>query len=211
MKPSTPKSSEKSDPRRFKLIPLEALTPEQRALSDAIRSGPRAAVKSSSAARPGPLGGPFNVWLRSPGVGDIIQNLGAEIRFRSSLPTKLNELAIIVTARHWTCQYEWFAHHRLALEAGLDPAIGEDIAQGRRPVKMDADETIVYNFSRELHETQGVSDATFRAALDRFGERGVVDLIAVNGFYGLVSMGLNVDRTPLPEGEKPPLPALTKR
>ena len=198
-----------AEARRFKLIPPEELTPEQKKVADAIRSGPRAAVKNSSAARPGPLGGPFNVWLRSPSVGNIIQSLGAEIRFRSSLPSKLNELAIIVTARHWTCQYEWFAHHRLALEAGLDPAIGKDIAQGRRPAKMDADETIVYNFSRELHETQGVSDATFKAARERFGERGIVDLIAVNGFYGLVSMALNVDRTPLPEGEKLPLPPLT--
>ncbi len=196
------------DTRRFKLIPVEALTPEQKSVADNIRSGPRSAVKSSSAAKPGPLGGPFNVWLRSPGVGDLIQNLGAEIRFRSSLPNKLNELAIIITARHWTCQYEWFSHHRLALEAGLDPAIGEDIAQGRHPAKMDKDETIVYNFSRELHETHGVTDATFRAAKERFGERGVVDLIAVNGFYGLVSMALNVDKTPLPAGEKLPLPPL---
>jgi 4-carboxymuconolactone decarboxylase len=205
---SSPHTGAGADARRFKLIPLDKLTPEQKKVADAIRSGPRAAVKNSSAAKPGPLGGPFNVWLRSPGVGNLIQSLGAEIRFSSSLPSKLNELAIIVTARHWTCQYEWFAHHRLALEAGLDPAIGEDIAHGRRPAKMDADETIVYNFSRELHETQGVSDATFKAAVGRFGERGVVDLIAVNGFYGLVSMALNVDRTPLPEGVKPPLPPL---
>ena len=207
---SPPGKSVAADPRRFKLIPPEELTPEQKKVADAIRSGPRAAVKNSSAAKPGPLGGPFNVWLRSPDVGNIIQSLGAEIRFRSSLPTKLNELAIIVTARHWSCQYEWYAHHRLALEAGLDPAIGEDIAQGRRPAKMDAEERIVYDFSRELHETQGVGDATFKAARDRFGERGVVDLIAVNGFYGLVSMALNVDRTPLPEGVKPPLPPLAK-
>lgn len=207
---SPPGKSVAADPRRFKLIPPEELTPEQKKVADAIRSGPRAAVKDSSAAKPGPLGGPFNVWLRSPDVGNIIQSLGAEIRFRSSLPTKLNELAIIVTARHWSCQYEWYAHHRLALEAGLDPAIGEDIAQGRRPAKMDAEERIVYDFSRELHETQGVGDATFKAARDRFGERGVVDLIAVNGFYGLVSMALNVDRTPLPEGVKPPLPPLAK-
>ena len=194
--------------QRFKQIPVEKLTPEQRALYDAIRSGPRSAVQNSSAAKPGPLGGPFNVWLRSPGVGNIIQALGAEIRFRSSLPPKLNELAIIVTARHWTCQYEWSAHHKLALDAGLDPAIGEDIAQGRRPAKLSDDEAIVYNFSSELHNTQGVSDATYEAALDRFGERGVMDLIAVNGYYGLVSMTLNVDRTPLAAGAKPPLPPL---
>ena len=196
------------DPRRFKLIPLENLTPEQRVLADAIRSGPRAAIKSSAASKPGPLGGPFNVWLRSPGMGNIIQQLGAEIRFRSSLPSRLNEMAILITARKWTSQYEWYAHHKVALEAGLDPVVAEAIAQGRRPAKMSADEAIVYDFSRELHETQGVSDATYKAALDRFGERGVVDLIAVNGFYVLVSMCLNVDRTPLPEGEKLPLKPL---
>jgi len=199
-----------ADPRRFKLIPLENLTPAQRALSDAIKSGPRAKLASSGASKPGPLGGPFNVWLRSPGIGNLVQQLGEEIRFRSSLAGKLNELAILVTARHWTSQYEWFAHHKLALEGGLNPAIAEDIAQGRRPAQMDADETIVYNFSRELQEAQGASDATYQAALARFGERGVVDLISVNGFYVLVSMCLNVDKTPLPEGTPLPLPPLAK-
>jgi 4-carboxymuconolactone decarboxylase len=200
--------ADSSAPPRFKQIPPENLTSEQKALADAIRSGPRSSVKGSAAAKPGPLGGPFNVWLRSPDIGNIIQSMGAAIRFRSSLPSKLNELAIIITARHWSCQYEWFAHHRLALEAGLDPAIGKDIAEGRRPAKMDADETIVYDFSTELHRTQGVSDATYQRALDRFGERGVMDLIAVNGYYGLVSMTLNVDRTPLPGGASNPLPPL---
>jgi len=195
--------------QRFRQIPVESLTAEQRALYDAIKSGPRSAVKNSAAAKPGPLGGPFNVLLRSPEIGNIIQSLGAAIRFKSSIPAKLNELAIIITARHWDAHYEWQAHHRLALEAGLDPAIGEDIAQGRRPVKMSEDEAIVYDFSRELHETHGVSDATYQRALERFGEHGVMDLIAVNGYYGLVSMILNVDRTPLPEGAKP-LPQLSR-
>jgi 4-carboxymuconolactone decarboxylase len=199
-----------TDNRRFKPIPLDQLTPEQRTLSDAIKSGPRSKLKSSGASRPGPLGGPFNVWLRSPGIGDLVQKLGEEIRFRSSLAGKLNELAILVTARHWTSQYEWVAHHKLALEGGLNPAIAEDIAQGRRPSAMDADETIVYEFSRELHQTQAVSDATYNAALARFGERGVVDLISVNGYYSLVSMCLNVDRTPVPDGAPLPLPPLAK-
>ena len=199
-----------ADQRRFKLIPLDQLTPEQQALSEAIKSGPRAKLKSSGASKPGPLGGPFNVWLRSPGIGDLVQKLGEEIRFRSSLAGKLNELAILITARHWTSQYEWVAHHKLALEGGLDPAIAEDIAQGRRPQKMDADETIVYEFSNELQQTQAVNDATYKRALDRFGERGVVDLISVNGFYVLVSMCLNVDRTPVPAGTPLPLPPLAK-
>ncbi len=199
-----------ADHRRFKLIPLEQLTPEQRTLSDAIRSGPRAKLASSGASKPGPLGGPFNVWLRSPGIGDLVQKLGEEIRFRSTLTGKLNELAILITARNWTSQYEWVAHHKLALEGGLDPKIAEDIAQGRRPEKMDADETLVYEFSTELQRTQGVSDETYARALKRFGERGVVDLITVNGFYVLVSMCLNVDRTPVPPDTPVPLPPLAK-
>jgi len=199
-----------ADNRRFKLIPLEQLTPEQRALSDAIKSGPRAKLASSGASKPGPLGGPFNVWLRSPGIGDLVQKLGEEIRFRSTLTGKLNELAILITARNWTSQYEWVAHHKLALEGGLDPKIAEDIAQGQRPANMDADETLVYEFSTELQRTQGVSDETYARALKRFGERGVVDLITVNGFYVLVSMCLNVDRTPVPPGTPVPLPLLAK-
>jgi len=198
-------SSRTQGPRRFALLPVASLSPEQRKLYDAIRSGPRAKIANSGASTPGPLGGPFNVWLRNPGMGQWISNLGEEIRFRSSLPAKLNELAIMVTARFWTSQYEWFAHCKLALDAGLDPAIAEDIAANRRPAKMDADEAIIYDFSLELHAQHGLADATFKRALDRFGERGVFDLIAVNGFYSLVSMCLNVDRTPLPEGVAAPL------
>ncbi|MBX3649871.1 MAG: carboxymuconolactone decarboxylase family protein [Burkholderiales bacterium] len=197
-----------ADTRRFSLIPLENLTPEQKALTEAIKSGPRAKLASSGASKPGPLGGPFNVWLRSPGIGNLVQQLGEEIRFRSSLSGKLNELAILVTARNWTSQYEWVAHHKLALEGGLDPKIAEAIAQGRRPEGMDADETLVYEFSQELQQTQGVSDDLYGRAVARFGERGVVDLISVNGFYVLVSMCLNVDRTPVPPGTPLPLPPL---
>ncbi len=199
-----------ADTRRFQLIPIDKLTPEQQALTDAIKSGPRAKLASSGASKPGPLGGPFNVWLRSPGIGNLVQQLGEEIRFRSSLAGKLNELAILVTARNWTSQYEWVAHHKLALEGGLDPKISDAIAQGQRPAGMDADETLVYEFSSELQQTQGVSDAMHARAVARFGERGVVDLISVNGFYVLVSMCLNVDRTPVPPGTPLPLPPLKK-
>ena len=202
--------SDNTDNRRFKLIPLDQLTPAHQALFDALKSGPRAKLASSGASKPGPLGGPFNVWLRSPGIGNLVQQLGEEIRFRSSLSGKLNELAILVTARNWTSQYEWVAHHKLALEGGLDPKIAEAIAQGRRPEGMDADETLVYEFSTELQASQGVSDAMYARAVARFGERGVVDLISVNGFYVLVSMCLNVDRTPVPPGTPLPLPPLKK-
>ncbi len=199
-----------SSARRFALIPPEQLTPDQRAVVDAIRSGPRAQLKSSAASAAGPIGGPFNVMLRSPGMGMLIQQLGEEIRFRSSIPPRLNEMAILITARHYTSQYEWYAHHKLAMEHGLDPAVARAIAEGRRPDAMGPDETIVYDFSTALHQQHAVSDATYQAAVERFGERGVVDLIAVNGFYSMVSFMLNVDRTPLPAGEDTPLRPLAR-
>ncbi len=194
-----------ADNRRFKLIPVDNLTADQKGVYDAIKAGPRSKIGNSSATTPGPLGGPFNVMLRSPAIGNLVQALGGEIRFKSSIPTKLNELAIMVTARYWTANYEWYAHCKLALQAGLDPEIAKDVAENRRSPKMDADEAIVYDFSRELHETKGVSDANYKRALDRFGEQGVFDLIAVNGYYSLVSMILNVDKTPLPDGVPMPL------
>jgi len=191
--------------RRFPLIPVENLTADQKVVYDAIKGGPRAKIANSGASKPGPLGGPFNVLLRSPGIGNLVQALGGEIRFKSTLPPKLNELAIMVTARYWTSQYEWHAHCKLALDAGLDPAKAKDVAESRRPANMDADEAMIYDFSRELHETKCVSDANYKRVLDRFGERGVFDLIAVNGYYSLVSMILNVDKTPLPDGIPLPL------
>lgn len=197
------------DGRRFKLTPITEMTPDQKKYVDAVLAGPTSATGSAAAVVGAPtIGAPFNVYLRSPILADQLRRVAEHIRFKSSLPFKLNEFAILVTARHWGAQYEWFAHHRLALKAGLNPAIAEELSQGKRPTGMDADETAIYNFSHELHNTHQVSDATYKAVVDKFGEQGAVDLIAVNGYYVLVAMALNVDRTPLPGGAKPPLAPL---
>ena len=153
--------------------------------------------------------GPFDALLRSPGLADRMQKLGAFVRFESSLPPRLAELAILITARHWGAQYEWYAHRRLAEQEGLAPEIAQDIAEGRRPAALRADETAVYEFCRELHETHEVGDAAWNAALERFGERGVIDLIGTCGYYATVSMVLNATRHPLPEGVAPPLRPLS--
>ena len=203
-----PVGSHAQDTRRFKLIPLEEMTPAQRALAESIRSGPRANVAGSAATAGTSPGSPFSVFLRSPEVGEHLRRVGSYIRFKSSLGFKLNELAILITARHWNAQYEWFAHHRLALQAGLDPEIAKAIAQGNRPSNMPAEEAIIYDFCTELHQQKAVSDPTYQAALQRFGEQGLMDLIAVNGYYSLVAMVLNVDRTPIPDGGLPPLAPL---
>src|SRR3989442_2284655 len=117
--------------RRFRLIPFTEMTPAQRAYADAVMSGPVAAT-GSAAVVPGAatIGSPFNVYLRSPELAQQLRKVGEQVRFKSSLPARLNEFAILVTARHWGSQYEWFAHHRLALKAGLSPSVAEDLAQG---------------------------------------------------------------------------------
>jgi len=191
---------------RFPLIPPDQRTPAQQTLAAAIQGGPRASVPG----RDNSIGGPFNVWLRSPGVGDRLQQLGSELRFRSSIPAALNEFAILITAREWSSQYEWFAHHRLAMAAGLPASVAEDLAQGRRPEGMSDDQRIVYDFCTEMHRTHFVSDATFDAAKARFGEQGVVDLIAVSGYYVAVAMTLNAGRVGLTAGVAAPLPELRR-
>ena len=152
--------------------------------------------------------GPNALLLRSPDLMSRTQRVGEYLRYNSSLPVRLNEFAILVTARHWGAQVEWIAHHPLALKAGLAPEVASDLAQGRRPAGMKDDEAVIYQFCKELHETKAVSDATFKAVLDQFGERGVIDLIGLTGYYTMLAMVLNVAQQPLPGGVPPPLPVL---
>ncbi len=182
---------------RFKPLTYDRLTPEQKAMVEHLLAGER-----------GGMNGPFNVTLRSPEMGDLAQKLGAQLRFHSSLPNRLNELAILMTARFWTAQYEWSAHKKNALAAGLSPAVVEAIRDGKRPSPMQPDEEAVYNFGDELLRTRQVSDAAFKGVVDKFGERGAVDLTGVMGYYCFVSMMLNIDRYPLPDGETPELKPL---
>ncbi len=175
---------------RLAPLDLEALTPAQKEVADAIRGGPR-----------GGLRGPFEAWLRSPGLADTAQKLGAYCRFGSSLPGDINELAILLTGKHWKSQFEFWAHARLALQAGLDPAIIEAVRTGAEPPFTREIERVVYAAVTEYFETHRLSDATYKRAIDTFGEAGLVDLIGVVGYYGLVSMTLNVFEVALPEGE----------
>ena len=168
---------------------------EQKKLFETIVSGPRAQNYGSDAAGHVLRSGPFNAWMRSPEVGMRLQAVGEHIRFKSSIPKHLNELAILVTAREWTSQYEWFAHHALAMKAGLDPKIADAIAAGKRPESMKDDEAAIYEFCTQLHRNKKVDDATFNKVKALFGEQGVIDLVAVSGYYVAVSMTLNVARS----------------
>lgn len=187
-------STTHTGPERLPALPADRLDDAQQAVVRNIMAGPRGSIR-----------GPFAALMRSPTVADRVQSLGAYLRFQSSIPAALNELAICITAREWSAQYEWYAHARLALEAGLPASILDDVAAGREPAGMDADQRLVWTFATELHRDRGVSDATYAAVRDRFGEQGVVDLVAVSGYYVLVAMTLNVSRVPLPAGVPVPL------
>ncbi|MBM3492130.1 MAG: carboxymuconolactone decarboxylase family protein [Alphaproteobacteria bacterium] len=181
----------------MRMPPLDpqTMSPEQKRAYDAITSGPR-----GSAAR-----GPFNAWLRSPGFCDPAQRAGAHCRFGNALPPRLFEIAILCTARFWSAQFEWYAHAKLAAEAGVAPEIIEAIRQRQTPVFRQADEALVYEFASELYRTRAVSDALYARALKAFGERGLVDLVGTMGYYCMVSLSLNAFQVPLPPGEKLPL------
>lgn len=178
---------------RFDDIPRERLSDAQRRVYDAIAGGPRGGVR-----------GPFAVLLRSPELADRVQKLGEYLRFESSLPPRLNEFAILVNARFWQSKFEWFAHRPLAIKAGVTESVIADLAQNRRPAGMQPDEALVYDFCTALHASHFVDDALFRRVVALVGERGVVDLIGVSGYYTLVSMVLNVAEVPLPAGAASP-------
>ncbi len=178
---------------RMAAIPPDQMSPAQRSVADAILSGPRKSI-----------GGPFNAWLRSPELADRLQKVGEYVRFNSSLDRRVNEMAILMTAQAWGSQYEWYAHAPLAIKAGLDPAIVAAIGTGRKPDNMKDDEAIVWEFSTQLRRDHGVDDAIYARALEKFGEPGIMDLVAVNGYYDVVSMTLNVARVTPPPGEEIP-------
>ena len=184
---------------RFKPLTESDMTDAQRKAAQELASGPRGQLNPR---------GPNALLLRSPDLMSRTQKVGEYLRYKSSLPTRLNEFAILITARRWSAQLEWLSHCPLAVKAGLDPAVAEDLAQGRRPATMKDDEAAIYQFCTELHETKGVSDPTFKAVADRFGERGVIDLIGLTGYYTMLAMVLNVAQEPLPGGASPPLQPL---
>lgn len=179
---------------RLAPLDLAKLTPEQKEVADAIAAGPRRG-----------LSGPFDPWLRSPKLADRAQKLGEYCRFHNSLPKDLSELAILLIGRHFKAQFEFWAHARLAREAGLAEDIIEAIRTRRTPPFTRDVEAAIHDFVVEYLATNRVGDASYKRVLDAFGEQGVVDLVGVCGYYMLVSMTLNVFDMKVPAGEADPL------
>ncbi|WP_043829431.1 carboxymuconolactone decarboxylase family protein [Muricoccus aerilatus] len=180
-------------------IPLpsgDELSPEQRRVFDAVVAGPR-----------GQVIGPLRAVIHNADLADRWSRLGEILRFGTSLPRRLNELAIIVTGRRWSSQVEWWVHARAAAEAGIAPAAIEAIRAGEPPIFDEADDALVYEFARHLHLSGQVPLPVYQEAQQRWGARGVVELTAVIGYYTMVSMTLNAHEIPLPDGIAPPLQA----
>lgn len=175
---------------------LPELTPDQmneaqRRINDEIQSGPRGGIR-----------GPFPWLLRSPGLADKAQKIGSYIRYESALPGNQRELAILVTARFWRAQYEWYAHAPIAAKDGVDPAVIAAIQDNRRPDFTDPGEATIYDFSTEMLQNHEVDDATYAAALELLGDEQLLDLIGLLGYYSMLAMIMRTFDIPVP-GEPP--------
>jgi 4-carboxymuconolactone decarboxylase len=190
------KSGKKMPPPRLPILAEESLTAAQRALLESIRSGPRG---SGTAIR-----GPFAVFLHAPAFGELAQRLGGHCRFKTAVPPRLSEFAILVTARLWRAQYEWFAHVPQAERAGVKRETIRDLHKGRLPKAAPKDERAIYDFIQELYKTRRVGDKTFARVRDLLGEAGMVEFVGILGYYVLISMILNVFRMSPPQGETLP-------
>ncbi len=182
---------------RLPPIPSEKMSADQKKAVDDFRT-----------ARQAEPSGPFWPLLRSPELMTRGRALGDYLRYRSALPPRLSEFVILLTSRQWTQPYEWNVHYHIAVNAGLNPNVAKAIAEGRRPDGLTDDEELLYTFCLEVQKNQSVSDATYKRALSRFGEQGVVDTVGIVGYYSLLAMVLNTARTPAGASAAVPLAVL---
>lgn len=181
---------------RFPQLNMDQLTDAQKPLGEQI-------MKISSVG----IGGPYNPLMRSPVLGQRLFDLFHYLRWETSVPIKLNELAILIIGRQWRSQVEWFAHAPLAAKAGLSTDIIAELKEGKRPSKMAEDEAVVYDFVTELTTTRKVSDETYTRAKKVFNDQQIVDLTAVAGNYVMVAMVLAMSEETVPPGKEPPFKA----
>jgi 4-carboxymuconolactone decarboxylase len=179
---------------RMPPIPADKLSDAQKKAAEIFAEGRGYALR-----------GPFVPLLRSPEVMLRAKAMGDYLRFKSVLAPRLNEMVILITAREWTQQYEWNAHHPAALKAGLRREIADAIADGSRPVGMAEDEEVAYDMATEILRLKRVSEPTYRRAVAKFGEQGVIDLLGVVGYYNFLAIVMNATRTGMPEGVAEPL------
>jgi 4-carboxymuconolactone decarboxylase len=189
----TPMPAKRPAPR-LALIDEHEMNEPQRALLEALRAGPRG---QSITPR-----GPFAAWMHAPAFGNLAQALGGHCRYKTSLPPRLSEFAILCTARLWRAQYEWYAHEPMALKAGVKPKTVQDLRAGREPKAAPKDERAIHAFIQELYKTRRVSDRTYKRLHALLGDAAMVELTGILGYYALISMTLNVFHMLPPDSEK---------
>ena len=189
---------------RIPLVLRQNFTEAQQQLFESITTGKRGQGRTpeSFLTPEGGMKGPFNALLFSPVFGEAVQRVGEVVRYESSMPPALREMAILMVAAKWQAHYEWWAHEKIATQEGLDQGIIASLKEGSLPNFTQPAEAVVYHFSRELLNEQQVSDDRYEAAVELLGEAGVVELTVLLGFYVLISMSLNVFKVSLPDGEK---------
>jgi 4-carboxymuconolactone decarboxylase len=175
---------------RLKLLSPGEMSADQKETYDESIAGKRGAPPA-----------PMMAWLNSPEMARHATRLGGVLRFDTMFPAKLSEIAILVTARHWTSHYEWYAHKRLALKGGMDPKIIEDIRDRRTPHFDDPKAQMIYDVARSLHEAHGLTRKLYEEAAEVLSVRGLVEIIGLCGYYTMVSMTLNTFEFDLPAGE----------
>ena len=186
---------------RFPPLSLDELSAEQKAYAESIAKPPRNANYRNP---------PYAVFIRNPELAKKVEAISDYVRWNTGQPARLTELAIMITARHWTSHWIWRSHYRAAVRGGLDPSVGADIAAGKRPTAMKEDEAILYDYATEMYRTKAVSDATYATAVKAFGERGLITLVATMGYYDMVAMTLiTAKAVPPKEEDVPQLVALT--
>lgn len=177
---------------RLRELAYEEMDADQRAMHDRLVAGPR-----------GRIAGPYIAWLRNAKLADVAERYGRFVRYETSLPPRLSEFAILIAGRHWDAQVEWWAHYPLAIKAGLDPAIAEAVKNCLRPAFVNRDEEIVHDLTKELLETKKLSPVTYNAALEAFGEKALIELIAILGNYCAVALVLKTFEIEPPDGSQP--------
>jgi 4-carboxymuconolactone decarboxylase len=182
---------------RLPEIPADQMTAAQLLAMEELTSGPR-----------GKIGGPFVPLLRSPELMSRLQKVGEYLRFHNTVGLRNSEFAVLVVARHWSQPVEWAIHRPIAEREGVHPATIEALAEGRRPSTMSEDESLIFDVLDELRHNKSVSQTTWQKGLVRFGEQGMIDMVAHYGYYCLLAMVMNVSQTALPAGATPELPRL---
>jgi len=196
-----PQVSSAQNAGRFPTIPPEKYTAQQKKFVEELSKPPRNSNLTN---------GPFKVYFRSPEFGLLAIDMSDYLRWGTGMEPRIVEFVTLIAARNWSSNYVWHAHYPAAIKGGLDPSVAADMAAGKRPAKMKADEAIIYDFLTEMYRDKTVSDASYNAMLAKYGEKGIMDIVGLAGYYGITAMVLITSKQATDPGDEPKLQAVAQ-